>query len=170
MNPDLSDIMSRLGLPPDYGVRRGLAFYDDAPVLRKIGKNPYGKQVYLSPKAADAWEMMKKAANINGVILIPLSGYRSIAMQTEIILSKLHAGRSIQDIMKANAPPGFSQHHSGRALDMGTVDFIVPEQDFDKTPAFSWLSRHAKRFGYVMSYPENNSQGFMYEPWHWYFV
>ncbi len=169
MNAELIDIMKRLGLPADYGERRGLMFYEEASVLKKIGKNPYGKPIYLRPDAADAWNKMKKAAKNEQIILLPLSGYRSFAMQTRIILEKLNAGRSLEEVMRANAPPGFSQHHSGKALDICTVDFIVPEPDFDKTPAFKWLSHYAGHYGFRLSYPENNTDGFIYEPWHWFF-
>ncbi|MET0229666.1 MAG: D-alanyl-D-alanine carboxypeptidase family protein, partial [Rhodanobacteraceae bacterium] len=36
-----------------------------------------------------------------------------------------------------------------------------------KSPAFRWLMRHAKRFGFRLSYPRSNRHGIAYEPWHW---
>jgi len=166
----LSHILKGLGLPEDYGKKRGLPFCGEAKFLVKIGRNPYGKTVYLSPETAKAWKKMEKAALEDGIELLPLSGFRSFRTQAAIIRSKLEAGRSLDEIMTANAPPGYSQHHTGRALDICTPDFIVPEKAFDHTPAFQWLENHAGKFCFVMSYPEKNPEGFIYEPWHWYFV
>jgi D-alanyl-D-alanine carboxypeptidase len=166
----LSHILQDLGLPENYGEKRRLHFCEEAKVLVKIGLNPYGKTIYLEPDTAKAWEKMKEAALKENIELLPLSGFRSIRTQAEIIRMKLESGRSLDDIMTANAPPGYSQHHTGRALDICTPGFIVPEKDFDQTPAFQWLTIHAQKFGFIMSYPVNNPEGFIYEPWHWYFV
>jgi len=166
----LFHILQDLGLPKDYGEKRGLPFYEEAKILVKIGLNPYGKTIYLEPDTAKAWKKMKKAALDENIELLPLSGFRSIHTQAAIIRMKLEAGRTLDDIMTANAPPGYSQHHTGRALDICTPGFIVPEKAFDQTPAFQWLTIRAQEFGFIMSYPERNSEGFIYEPWHWYFV
>jgi D-alanyl-D-alanine carboxypeptidase len=40
---------------------------------------------------------------------------------------------------------------------------------FDTTDAFLWLTKHAYRYGFVLSYPKDNTY-YMYEPWHWRFV
>ena len=70
------------------------------------------------------------------------------------------------------APPGYSEHHTGLALDIGDLDH--PETDvevsFEETPAFEWLKNNADRFGFELSFPVGNPQGVSYEPWHWRFV
>lgn len=165
----IHELLKELGLPPDYGETRGLPFYAEATILVKVGISPYDKPVYLTPETAKAWNVMKDAAQFDGIGLLLLSGFRSFQTQAYIIRSKIMAGRSIEEIMTANAPPGYSQHHSGRALDICTPGFIVPEQAFDKTPAFKWLKQHARKFGFIMSYPQKNREGFIYEPWHWFF-
>ena len=43
------------------------------------------------------------------------------------------------------------------------------EEVFDQTAAFEWLVNHARDFGFSMSYPRDNPQRFLYEPWHWCF-
>lgn len=71
-----------------------------------------------------------------------------------------------------SAPPGYSEHHTGYAIDIGDAQF--PQWDtqeaFETTPAFRWLERNAARFGFELSFPRNNPQGVNYEPWHWRFV
>jgi D-alanyl-D-alanine carboxypeptidase len=74
-----------------------------------------GKPVRLTPRAAAAWKRMRAAAAADGVDLLPLSGYRSVARQTRIIRKKLRAGQTITDILKLVAAPGCSEHHTGRA-------------------------------------------------------
>lgn len=69
-------------------------------------------------------------------------------------------------------PPGFSEHHTGYAVDIG--DGNAPhthlEETFADTAAYRWLTAYAARFGFELSFPPNNPQGVMYEPWHWRFV
>jgi D-alanyl-D-alanine carboxypeptidase len=45
----------------------------------------------------------------------------------------------------------------------------VLEEEFEQTPEFLWLTQNASRFEFRMSYPRNNDQGIIYEPWHWYY-
>ena len=77
-------------------------------------------------------------------------------------------GQSVEEILHVNAAPGYSEHHSGRALDIGTPGEPPAEESFEHTSAFAWLTRHAGDFGFVMSYPRANPHGIVYEPWHWY--
>ena len=112
---------------------------------------------------------MQRAAAGTQIQLIPISGFRSIARQRQIILDKLAAGRAIADILRLIAAPGYSEHHTGRALDIGTPGFVTLEEDFATTPAFRWLQAHAQSFGFRLSYPRDNSFGIGYEPWHWCF-
>ncbi|HPF74253.1 MAG TPA: D-alanyl-D-alanine carboxypeptidase family protein, partial [Xanthomonadaceae bacterium] len=63
--------------------------------------------------------------------------------------------------------PGFSEHHSGNALDIGTPDEPPAEESFENTAAFDWLCENAPNFGFQLSYPRNNPHGIVYEPWHW---
>ena len=68
-----------------------------------------------------------------------------------------------------NAAPGYSEHHTGRAVDLTTPGTPPLLEAFERTAAFAWLERHAARFGFVMTYPRNNPLGVIYEPWHWTF-
>jgi len=102
-------------------------------------------------------------------VLKLVSAFRSVDRQVEIVREKLAEGASIDEILSASAPPGFSEHHTGRAVDI-TSDGAAPlEIEFEQTPAFRWLSKNAARFGFVLSYPAGNPYGYDYEPWHWCF-
>jgi D-alanyl-D-alanine carboxypeptidase len=77
---------------------------------------------------------------------------------------------SLADILQVNAAPGFSEHHSGRAIDIGAPGEPAAEPSFERTPAFNWLMQFAPAHGFRLSYPRNNPHGIAYEPWHWYWI
>ena len=76
-------------------------------------------------------------------------------------------GLSVEEILTVNAAPGYSEHHGGRALDIGTPDEPPAEESFERTRAFDWLRAEAGGHGFAMSYPRDNAHGIVYEPWHW---
>ncbi len=80
------------------------------------------------------------------------------------------AGQNWEEIFRVSAPPGCSEHHTGRAVDIGTPHCKVLDEEFEQTEAFDWLVRFAGKFGFRLSYPRGNSCGYAYEPWHWCFV
>jgi LAS superfamily LD-carboxypeptidase LdcB len=93
--------------------------------------------------------------------------YRSVDYQEKILRKKLDKGQAIDDILQVSAAPGFSEHHSGRAVDVTTPGYPVLEEVFEDSEAFTWLSEHAGTFGFRLSYPRDNRHGVAYEPWHW---
>lgn len=158
----------RLGIPADYARSRGMPVQRVARSLVSAGPAADdGKPVRLTPRAAAAWKRMRAAAAADGVSLLPLSGYRSVPRQTRIIRRKLRTGQTITDILRLVAAPGCSEHHTGRAIDIGSPDNQNLDEDFAKTAEFRWLNGHAARFGFRLSYPRNNRHGIGYEPWHW---
>jgi D-alanyl-D-alanine carboxypeptidase len=164
---DLTRIWTELGIPADYAVTRGLPLQPEAAELVSIGADNQNRECRLAPGAAQAWRAMRDAALADGIKLLPVSGFRSVERQAELIRHKLARGDRLDDILRSNAAPGYSEHHTGRALDI--TDGVTPPLDeaFESTAAFAWLARHAERFCYHPSYPRNNAHGFVYEPWHW---
>jgi D-alanyl-D-alanine carboxypeptidase len=164
----LRQLWSRLGIPADYPRRRGLPVQRTARRLRYLGPAADdGQPVRLSPSALRAWRRMSAAAAADGVRLLPLSGYRSVTRQTRLIRRKLAAGETIGNILRLVAAPGCSEHHTGRAIDVGSPANTKLDEDFARTAEYRWLRRHASRFGFLLSYPRRNSHGIGYEPWHW---
>jgi D-alanyl-D-alanine carboxypeptidase len=159
--------VNELGIPPDYAERRRLKLQVEATDLVSIGSNPDGRDILLSRPAAAAWERMRSAASGAGVTLLALSGFRSIERQTEIIRAKRSAGESIDAILRVMAAPGYSEHHTGRVIDIGAPGEPPLDEGFARTPAFQWLAAHAGAYGFLLSYPRGNPHGIAYEPWHW---
>jgi D-alanyl-D-alanine carboxypeptidase len=166
---EIAALHADLSIPADYGTRYGLVLQPEAnqAELLLVGCNRSGRPITLVNSAAESWLRMKAAAAQGGIELIAVSGFRSIARQAEIIRAKLSAGQSIHDILRTNAAPGFSEHHTGRALDVGAPGYLDLETSFGQTPAFRWLTENAARFGFHLSYPRDNANGIRYEPWHW---
>ena len=74
-----------------------------------------------------------------------ISGYRSHDYQLGIFERKLARGQTVDEILTVNAAPGYSEHHSGCALDIGTPDEPPAEESFEQTPAFAWLRGQRRR-------------------------
>jgi D-alanyl-D-alanine carboxypeptidase len=119
--------------------------------------------------AALRWQTMAAAAKRDEIVLLVISAFRSFDYQRKIIERKLAEGLTLEQITRANALPGFSEHHTGRAIDIGTPGCLPLTEQFEQTPAFDWLERRAQDFGFSMTYPRNNPYGIMFEPWHWMF-
>ena len=156
-----------LGLPADYARTSCLPFHEEPRLLASAGRDRYGRALWLLPATARAWVAMRRAALGDGVVLEAISGFRGHAYQRGILDRKRARGLSLEDILRVNAAPGHSEHHSGRALDIGTPGEPPAEESFERTPAFAWLQRHAPGFGFRLSYPRDNPHGITYEPWHW---
>jgi len=126
----------------------------------------------LRPEAAQAFLAMQRAAAADGVDLVVLSAFRSVNLQRQLFFDvKAERNQSAKDRARVSAPPGFSEHSTGFAVDLG--DRRLPgtnvSTSFDGTPAYHWLAAHAHRFHFQLSFPAGNSQGVSYEPWHWRF-
>ena len=148
---------------------RGLREYEEATNLELVEVGEDGREYRLIPTAASAWRDLKAAAREDGISIHLASAYRSVARQVEIIQTKLDAGIGIEEILTLCAAPGFSEHHTGRAVDIATPGSPELEEEFESTAAFQWLTRHAAGFGFTLSYPRGNAAGYVYEPWHWCF-
>lgn len=155
-----------LGIPHDYGDLHQLPPVAEPAELAYAGRDRYRRPLWLLAPAARAWQRMREAALIDGVQLDAISGYRSHAYQFGIFARKLARGQTVEQILIVNAAPGYSEHHSGRAIDIGTPGEPPAEESFEATPAYAWLTAHAKEFGFTMSYPRDNPHGITYEPWH----
>lgn len=126
----------------------------------------------LERSAADAFEAMRRAARQEGVHIVLRSGYRSHSRQSWLFYGIAAArGITLAERARVSAPPGYSEHHTGYALDLDDGQDPRPlSQSFERTRAGKWLIANARRFCFEMSFPRDNHQGISYEPWHWRYV
>ena len=161
--------LAALGISSELITARGLRECEEATALEVAEVGANGRDHLLIPLAAEAWRCLKAAAVVEGIDLFIVSAFRSIDRQAEIVRRKLEAGAAVENVLTICAPPGFSEHHTGRAIDLSTSGSRALEVEFDQTPAYAWLTEHAAKFSYYLSYPTGNSWGYQYEPWHWCF-
>jgi len=150
------------------------------PELRILGHLPYNeiskdKLVLIEPNVEvhidmrDSLLNMREEAKKNGIYLVFLSGYRSINLQNDIFYSlKSIRNQEAAERARVSAPPGYSEHSTGFAIDIGDAtqreaDF---ETDFENTDAFRWLIKNATKFHFKLSFNRDNKY-IDYEPWHW---
>ncbi|MEM8604067.1 MAG: M15 family metallopeptidase [Cyanobacteria bacterium P01_H01_bin.121] len=132
-----------------------------------------GSDILLHTSAAAAYEEMSAAADLVGLRLTPLSGFRTIEIQRYLFFEiKAERGQNASERAEVSAPPGHSEHHTGYAIDIGDYDYPATDLSvsFAETPAFAWLDENAAFYGFELSFPEGNPQGVTYEPWHWRYV
>lgn len=172
MNASLEKIYQDLGINDGHRAACKLAPCEqpDLGELEVVDIHVDGRPFVLEKKAAQAWRKMRAAAASDQVVFEPFSGFRSYRHQQQLILRKLANGQALEAILAEVAIPGFSEHHSGRAVDICTVDRYQLDEAFEATVAFTWLSQNAARFGFRLSYPRGNPMGIVYEPWHWCFT
>lgn len=167
MNP----VLEQLGIWQSLLDARGFVVQEEARQLQVAEIGEDGREYLLTPATTAAWHSMKIAAQQDSIVLMMVSAFRSVQRQVEIVQGKLDEGQQIADILTIVAPPGYSEHHTGRAIDIGSdEDTPELEVEFETTAAFAWLTRHAGTFGFTMSYPKGNLSGYQYEPWHWCFT
>ncbi len=147
---------------------------------RILGHLPYAeipkeKLVLIEPNIEVHMDMrdsllkMRDEAKKDGIYLVFLSGYRSINLQNDIFYSlKSIRNQEAAERARVSAPPGYSEHSTGFAIDIGDAtqretDF---ETDFENTDAFRWLIKNAAKFHFKLSFNKDNKY-IDYEPWHW---
>ncbi len=135
--------------------------------IDKEWKYSEDKPNQLHTKVMPFFERMLKAAKKEGVDLWVVSAYRSFGQQAQ-----LKGAYTVTYGSGANAfsaDQGFSEHQLGTTVDFTTSGIGGGLDGFGSTAAYQWLLSNAHKYGFVLSYPENNGY-YVYEPWHWRFV
>jgi D-alanyl-D-alanine carboxypeptidase len=131
-------------LPEDF-VPEELAYIDES-----------GRQA--TPETVEAFYRLRDAARGEGYDLAVQSAYRTLDYQRGLYERESGDG--------AVARPAYSEHHTGRALDLWGPDGLLDESG--PTPTGQWVARHAHEFGFIVRYTAENQAvtGYIYEPWH----
>jgi murein DD-endopeptidase MepM/ murein hydrolase activator NlpD len=103
-----------------------------------------------------------KFPNISGGVV---SGYRSYDDQVTNFGTKAKK-RGIENTQKSVTLPGFSQHHTGKAFDI----FSVEESWWNKNnDVKEWVANNAANYGFEVTYKKQGSLRIA-EPWHLYYT
>ena len=163
----LARLHQALGIPSDYAESCKLPLCIEPETLVNTELDFYQREQRLTPAAFLAWSRMREAALGQEISLFLISAFRGYQYQHDLIAKKLQQGRTITDILRVNAAPGYSEHHSGRAVDLGTLGCDALSEEFENTDAYQWLASNAAGFDFYLSYPRGNLSGIDFEPWHW---
>jgi D-alanyl-D-alanine carboxypeptidase len=163
----VQEVNRGLGIPPDYAARHNLRLQPEAKDLVQVPRDVYGRKVEMVAPAAAALKTMFAAAARDGIKLETVSGFRSIAYQVHLVRLKLQRGMGIEQALKINAVPGYSEHQTGCAVDLTTPGVPAADGSFANSRAFTWLQQHGATYGFSLSFPPGNKYGYEYEPWHW---
>ena len=113
-------------------------------------------------------QRLLEEADIDGMDLKILSGYRSFESQTSL-KNAYTVTYGAGTANKFSADQGYSEHQLGTTIDFTTTKLGSTISSFAKTPEYKWLLEHAYKHGFILSYSENNPS-YIFEPWHWRFV
>ena len=122
---------------------------------------------YFHGDAMRFLERMFDAAERDDIDLKIISAYRSFDEQNELKGQFTEVFGTGANAFSADQ--GFSEHQLGTTIDITTPAVGGTFESFGQTKAFEWLQDNAHKYGFILSYPEDNTF-YVYEPWHWRFV
>lgn len=161
----------------------------DSELLKKYSKVYFLNENYIPPRLTDiptnylyakdkplqfhaeAYPFLQKlldASTNEGVPILVISAYRSFGTQA-YLKSSYKVTYGIGTANKFSADQGYSEHQLGTTVDFTTILTGANFVGFDKTDAYKWLLLNAYKYGFIISYPKQNTY-YSFEPWHWRFV
>ena len=133
--------------------------------------NSIGEDVEVEEKAYEAYQKLQKDLEAEGIYVDLDSARRSIEAQQQIV-DDFTAEYGAEYTAKVVAVPGYSEHHTGLALDLYLIvdgKDIIYNEDLVTYPEI-WEAIHAKlaQYGFILRYLEGKEHitGYAYEPWH----
>ena len=133
--------------------------------------NSVGDDVEVEKKAYDAYLELKTDLEKEGVYVDLDSARRSVADQQRI-MNEFTEKYGADYAMKTVATPGYSEHHTGLALDLYLIvdgKNVTKNEDLVEHPE-TWTKIHAKlaEHGFILRYLDGDEHitGYAYEPWH----
>lgn len=141
---------------------QGLTYIDGILIANKTYALPADYNPGVDPEAQTAFDEMQAAAAKEGLNIYVSSGFRSYDYQAGLYDRYVErSGKAEAD--RYSARPGHSEHQTGLAFDMNTIDI-----SFADTDEYVWVKAHCYEYGFIIRYPEDGEAitGYMYEPWH----
>lgn len=120
-----------------------------------------------SREAVVAFEQMYAAAKKEGLGLVINSSYRSYKDQEELCVyyKELYGDGYVNRYV---AFPGYSEHQTGLAFDIGSTTSNV----FAQSEEYGWMLDNAYKYGFILRFTNKKMSytGFRAEPWHYRYV
>jgi len=127
------------------------------------------ENMYLEENCKNAFVKMAADAKTLGYNLRAMSTYRTYEYQ-ENLYNKYVSNDGVSEADTYSARPGFSEHHTGLAIDIDNIK--TSYLNFESTKEFNWLQENAHKYGFILRYPKGREDitGYMYEPWHYRYI
>ena len=169
--PSLPELPSLPPIPPSTSFGHFPYAEADPNSLIRVGMY-YDRGESLVNEAAAAFQKMQAQAQTQGIKIRIISGFRAFAAQKILFDKQIRSKGNQSNAARFSAPPGYSEHHTGYALDIGDGKQLATDlkYQFEKTASYRWLASNAGYYGFELSFPRNNLQGVTFEPWHWRYV
>ncbi len=147
---------------PTIEVIDGITYVNGILIANKTYSLPATYAPGVDATAEAAFQKMQQAAAQEGLNIYISSSFRSYEYQTKIYNNYV-ARDGQQEADTYSARPGHSEHQTGLAFDLNTID-----DSFADTAEGKWVGLHAHEYGFIVRYPDGKSDitGFQYEPWH----
>lgn len=139
----------------------------DLSVIKEDYKYNKNKELLIHSGVAPFLDELMDNAKKEEIDLKILSAYRSFGEQSAI--KSNYTVTYGTGANKFSADQGYSEHQLGTTIDFTTQETGNDFSMFKDTKAYSWLLKNAHKYGFILSYPENNEY-YEFEPWHWRFV
>lgn len=140
----------------------GLTYMQGVLIVNKSYSLPASYNPGVDATANAALDEMIASAKNDGISLWIASGFRSYERQKTLYNNYVaRDGKAAAD--RYSARPGYSEHQTGLAFDLNSL-----EQSFGETKEGKWLAANCWKYGFIIRYPKNKEAvtGYMYEPWH----
>ena len=147
---------------PKIEVKDGITYVNGILLVNKTYGLPKDYDPKVNKEAKKALESMQADAKALGLNLSLISGYRSYKTQ-ENLYNKYVKKDGEEEANTYSAKPGHSEHQTGLAIDIGSVD-----RSFANTNEAKWIEENAHLYGFIVRYPKGKTDitGYIYEPWH----
>ncbi len=123
---------------------------------------------------------MLKAGRKEGLRFEICSSYRSVERQQELLDEDIDAlmrqgytyDEAYEEVTRETMPPGYSEHSTGLAFDIVSLDYQMLDDKQASTKECLWLQEHCQEYGFILRYPQGKEDitGIDYEPWHFRYV
>ena len=136
-------------------------------------KNAWNEDIKVEKKAYENYKKLKKELKEEGVNIELDSVYRSVKEQQELWNEWSNdPEKGIEYVKKYIAVPGYSEHHTGLAIDIclkkdGKLVYENDDMIADRK-TFAKIHKKLSKYGFILRYLENRDDitGYAYEPWH----
>lgn len=115
---------------------------------------------------------MGKAARKAGAAFAVRSAYRSYATQ-KATFARWQRELGYAAALRTSARAGHSEHQLGTTVDLRAAGSTTSSfSAFGRTKSGRWVAKHAWKYGFVMSYPEGQTDKtcYKFESWHFRYV